>query len=92
MTTDTERHSTTASALDAADLVSAALRAARLAEIAAETADWIAAELLRREQNGTGPSPVAADRISDRAAAYRVEARRQRERAASALSEHRRRT
>lgn len=53
-------------------------RAARLAEISAETAEWIATDLLiRQARDGVRYGP-AADHIWIRAAGYREEARRHR--------------
>lgn len=50
-------------------------RAAQLAEVAAETAEWIAADLERRQATGAGNYTAAAARIRRRAAKYRAEAR-----------------
>ena len=54
---------------------SVALRAARLAEISAETAEWIAADL-EREAGDDDPRRAAAERIRARAEVYRVDAGR----------------
>jgi hypothetical protein len=60
------------------DPMTVALRAARFAEISAETAEWIAADLVRREAGGDLGYAPAADRIRLRAARYRTDARRHR--------------
>jgi hypothetical protein len=60
------------------DPVTIALRKARLAEVSAETADWIAGDLVRREASGAGSYEAAVSRIRLRASRYRTEARRQR--------------
>jgi hypothetical protein len=66
------------------DLVVVALRAADLAEVAAETAEWIAADLVRREATGAGSYGAAVGRIRVRAAHHRVHAGRLRAVARSA--------
>jgi hypothetical protein len=60
------------------DAATVALRSARFAEISAETAEWIAADLVRREAGGDLGYAPAADRIRLRAARYRTDARRHR--------------
>lgn len=57
-----------------ADAATDALRAARFADVSAETAEWIAADLDRRAVAYSS----AADRIRLRAARYRTDARRRR--------------